>query len=416
MRSQLRRLTDSFRQGERVYAPGISGQSALLAEELRADPERAADMHFMSVQFPGIDTLDYLDLHPRTRLTAFFMSPSIRRGVASGRVALMSAEYAGITHFLRNGPAVDLAIAHVSPPDEHGRCSPGISADFLPLVWSRARRRVAHINPRMPRTQGTFSVAMDELDGYIEADCPLLAYREPDLAETDLRIGAYAASLIHDGDTLQTGIGTVPLALGAALRGHRRLKVHSGMVTRVVGDLAQAGALDPDARITTGVSLGDATLHDFAAGDRRTWFTDAGQTHDVAAIARIARFIAVNSAVEVDLFGQVNSERAAGALQAGAGGLPVFAQGAMLSPGGRLLICLRATAARGTVSRIVPALDARALCTVPRYLADVVITEHGIAELRDRSMEERAMALIAVAAPEHRNGLAAAWERLRAEL
>jgi len=96
--------------------------------------------------------------------------------------------------------------------------------------------------------------------------------------------------------------------------------------------------------------------------------------------------------------------------------LPVFAQGAMLSPGGRLLICLRATAARGTVSRIVPALDARAICTVPRHLADVVITEHGIAELRDRSMEERAMALIAVAAPEHRNGLAAAWERLRAEL
>ncbi|HEU0198861.1 MAG TPA: acetyl-CoA hydrolase/transferase C-terminal domain-containing protein [Burkholderiaceae bacterium] len=416
MPPQLRKLTDSFRPGERVYAPGIAGESALLAEELRADPERAADMHFMSVQFPGIDTLDYLDLHPRARLTAFFMSPSVRRELASGRVTLMGAEYASITHFLRNGPAVDLAIAHVSPPDEHGRCSPGISADFLPLVWSRARRRVAHINPRMPRTQGTFSVGMDELDGYIEADGPLLEYREPELGKTDLRIGAHAASLIQDGDTLQIGIGTVPLALGAALRGHQGLKIHAGMVTRVARDLAQAGALDPDARITTGLSLGDATLHDFAARDRRTWFTDAGQTHDVAAIGRIPRFIAVNSAIEVDLFGQINAERAAGALQAGAGGLPVFAQGAMLSPGGRLLICLRATAARGTVSRIVPALDARAMCTVPRHLADVVITEHGIAELRGRSMEERAIALITIAAPEHRNGLAAAWERLRAEL
>ncbi len=141
----------------------------------------------------------------------------------------------------------------------------------------------------MPRTQGTFSVAMDELDGYIEAEGPLLEYREPQLGKSDLRIGEHAASLMHDGDTLQTGVGAVPLALGAALRAHRRLKIHSGMVTRVVRDLAQAGALDPDARITTGVSLGDATVHDFAACDHRTWFTDAGQTHDIAAVARITR-------------------------------------------------------------------------------------------------------------------------------
>ena len=160
-------------------------------------------------------------------------------------------------------------------------------------------------------------------------------------------------------------------------------------------------------------NLGDATLHDFAARDRRTWFTDAGQTHDVATIARIPRFIAVNSAVEVDLVGEVNSERAGGALQAGAGGLPVFAQGAMLSPGGRLLICLRATAAGGTC---------RASC---RPWARHVAPSHAtwrrrrswptwIAELPWRC--EACDGMIGIAAPEHRNGLAAAWERLRAEL
>lgn len=412
----LKRLTEGLQRGARVFAPGIAGESALLATELRADPDRAAGVQFVSVQFPGLDTFDYLDLHPEARLSAFFMLPSVRRELGSGRVELMGGEYAGITQILRDGPPVDLAIAQLSPPDENGLCSPGISSDFLPLVWARARRRVAHINPNMPRTRGSFSVRFDELDGFVEAESPLHEYREPELGPLDLRIGELAASLFRDGDTLQTGVGTVPLALGQTLRHHRRLKVHSGMLTHVVRDLAQAGALDADARIMTGVSLGDMEQHRFVAADPRVWFTDVGQTHDVIALARVPRFMAVNSAIEVDLFGQVNSERRDGSLQAGAGGLPIFAQGALLSPGGRSLICLRATAAGGKVSRIVPALDARALCTLPRHLADVVVTEFGIAELRGRSLEERAMALIAIAAPDHRTTLADAWQRIRAAI
>ena len=416
MSTALRRLVDALRPGERVFVPGIAAESALLAEELKADPERACGVDFVAVQFPGIDTLDYLGVHPESRLSAFFMSPAVRKGMATGHASLLAEDYAGIAHHLKHGPPVDLAIAQISPPDAQGRCSLGVSSDFLPLVWARARRRIAHINPSMPRTRGSFSIAMSELDGFVEADRPLLSYVDPAVGEIDLQIAAHAASQVRDGDTLQFGIGTVPLALGQALGQHRRLKIHAGMVTHAVRRLAEAGVLDADARITTGVALGDTTLHDFAAHHERLWFTDVSQTHDVAAIARIPRFIAVNSAVEVDLFGQVNSERMNGALQAGAGGLPVFAQGALLAPGGRLLICLRASAARGAVSRIVPALDAQALCTLPRYLADAVITEHGIAELRGRSVEQRALALIGVAAPAHRAALIAAWEGLRAGL
>jgi acyl-CoA hydrolase len=416
MPAALRRLSDALRSGQRVFAPGIAGESALLAEELRADPQRAEGVRFVAVQFPGIDTLDFLGLHPGASLSAFFMSPAVRRELPSGRAELRGSDYGSILQFLRDGPPVDLAIAQLSPPDEQGLCSPGISADFLPLVWPRARRRIAHINPRMPRTRGSFAVRLDELDGWLESDAPLLEYHEPELGEPDRRIAEHAARLIRDGDTLQCGIGTVPLALGAALVGHRRLRIHSGMVTSALLQLERAGALDPQARITTGVSLGDMALHRYAAADPRVWFTDVSQTHDIAAIARIPRFVAINSAVEVDLFGQVNSERAAGALQAGAGGLPAFAQGAQLSPGGRLLICLHATASRGTVSRIVPALDARGLCTLPRHLADAVITEHGVAELRGKSLDQRAAALIEIAAPELRPGLAAAWDRVRSGL
>jgi acyl-CoA hydrolase len=416
MSTALRRLSDALCPGERVFVPTIAGESALLSEELSADPERARNVHFVGVQFPGIDTVDYLGVHPDARLTAFFMSPAVRRGLASGRAALLAEDYGGIGHFLQHGEALDLAVAQVSPPDAQGRCSLGLSHDFVPLVWARARRRVAHINPRMPRTQGSFSIAMSDLDGYVEAERPLLSYQDPGLSEIDLRIAAHAAGLVRDGDTLQFGIGTVPLALGQALGQHRRLKIHAGMITSAVRSLAQAGVLDADARITTGVALGDAALQDFAARHAQLWFTDVSRTHDIGAIARIPRFVAINSAVEVDLFGQVNSERMGGSLQAGAGGLPAFAHGALLSPGGRLLICLRASAVRGTVSRIVPALDAAGLCTLPRHLADAVVTEHGVAELRGRNLEQRAQALIGIAAPEHRGELASAWERLRSAL
>ena len=208
----------------------------------------------------------------------------------------------------------------------------------------------------------------------------------------------------------------MPVALADALTSHRRLRLHTGMVSAALRRLWEAGALDRDARITTGVVLGDAAFRDFAAELEPLWLTDASHTHDAAAIATIPRFIAINTAVEVDLFGQVNSERANGVIQAGAGGLPAFAQGALASPGGRLLICLGATARGGSVSRIVAALGERALCTLPRQLADVVVTEHGCAEIRDLGLDARAQALIGIVAPVHRDALAAQWDALRRTL
>lgn len=410
----VQRLSDALFPGARVWVPTLSGESGLLTQELQADPERAQDVTFMGVQFPGIDTVDYLSMHPRARQAAFFMSPSVRRGLTDQRAELFCLDYLGLVHHLRTCEPVDVAIAQISLPDADGRCSLGFCADFMPLVWANAKRRVAHVNPRIPRTRGSFTVTLSELDGYVEADTPLLSYTNPALGDVDHRIAHHAASLVRDGDTLQFGIGTVPLALAEALTSHRRLKLHTGMVTHAVQRLAQAGALDPQARITTGVALGDPDFQAFVAQHQPLWFTDVSQTHSPCFIATIPRFIAVNTAVEVDLFGQVNSERVGGVLQAGAGGLPAFAQGALASPGGRLLICLRATAVRGTVSRIVPSLGAGAVCTLPHYMADTVVTEHGVAELRGLSLEARAQALIGIAAADHQAALGDAWTQLRA--
>jgi len=409
----MKRLVDALRPGQRVFVPTLANESSLLHDELRADPERARGVTFCGVQFPGIDRIDYLALHPQARQVAHFMSPGVRAGLAQGRAELTSLDYLGIARQLNDEPPVDLAIAQLTPPDADGWCSPGLAADFLPLVWARAHRRIAHLNPRLPRTRGSFRVHTSELEFSVEAETALLDFTDPRSGDTEARIGAHVVPLVHDGDTLQFGIGAVPAALALALTAHRRLRFHAGMLPSALQTLWEAGAMDRDARITTGVVLGDAKLRDFAARLEALWLTDVTQTHGAAALAPIERLIAINSAVEVDLFGQVNSERAGGVIQAGAGGLPAFAQGALASKGGRLLICLPATARRGELSRIVPALDAQALCTVPRYLADAVATEHGVAELRGLSLDARAQALIGIAAPPHRAQLASAWDEIR---
>lgn len=409
----MKRLVDALQPGQRVFVSTLSTESALLHDELLADPQRASGVTFCGVQFPGIDTIDYLAIHPGARQEACFMSAGVRAGIAQGRAGLLSLDYQGIVRRLKDGPPHDLAIAQLTPPDADGYCSPGLAADFMPLVWPRAKHRIAHLNPRLPRTRGSFRVHVSEIDLAVEADTPLLQLATPAVGAVETRIGANVARLVHDGDTLQFGIGAVPAAVAGALTAHRGLRFHGGMLPSALRTLWDAGALDHDARITTGVVLGDSALHDFVAQLQPLWLTDVGHSHDVVALASIARLVAINSAVEVDLFGQVNSERAGGVIQAGAGGLPAFAQGALLSPGGRLLICLPATARRGALSRIVPALDGQALCTLPRYLADAIVTEHGVAQLRGLTLDGRAQALIGIAAPEHRAALAAAWDEIR---
>ncbi len=410
------RLSDVCAPGLKVWVPTLSNESALLAEELRADPERASGVTFAGVQFPGIDKTDYLAVHPQARQRGWFMSAALRRGLAEGRAELLSQDYLGVARHLREDEPYDVVIAQLSPPDAQGWCAPGLAADFAPLAWRRARRRAAHFNPRLPRLPSTFRVHRSEIDVAVEADTPLNDFAEAATGELEARIGAHVATLVRDGDTLQFGIGGVPMAMAHALCDHRRLRFHGGMLPGAFSALWESGALDPDADIHTGVILGGPTLRELAAALPKLKLQDVGFTHNPALIATLPRFVAVNGAVEVDLFGQVNAERTNGVIQAGAGGLPAFAQGALASPGGRLVIALPATAKGGSVSRIVPALGTQSLVTLPRQLADAVVTENGVAELRGLSLAARAMALIAIADYSHREALAEAWEAIAARL
>jgi acyl-CoA hydrolase len=414
--SRVRSLVDGLFPGARVFAPSMAGESALLLAELGARPEAARGVTFVSVQFPGIGRADWLRVHPEARQVAYFMSDAVRAGLREGRAELRGLDYPGIFRDLRDGPPVDVAFAQVSPPGADGACGTGLCNDFLPAVWGRAARRVVHVNPRLPRTRGSFRVRLEDVDAWVEADADVVAYETPPPTPVEERIGAHVARLVRDGDTLQLGIGAVPRAVAAALGGHRGLRVHSGFASDPVKALWDSGALDRDVAIVIGQGLGTAAFRSFVEACDRFELRDVGHTHDVAVVGAIERFVAVNSGIQIDLLGQVNAEAVDGTLHAGAGGLPAFAAGALRSPGGRSLVCLPSTARRGTVSRVVPLLDAGAICSVPRYLADVFVTEHGVAEVRALSLDERARAIIAIAAPDHRAGLEAAWEAMRRKL
>jgi acyl-CoA hydrolase len=411
-----RDLTACLAPGMRVFVSSMSNESALLRQELAAHPERAIGVDFRAVQFPGIDRMDYLAVHPQAKHSGYFMTPAMRTGLQEQRAELYSLDYPGIAQHLQQEPAMDLAIAQLSVPDAQGWCAPGLSCDFMPLVWSRAKRRVAHINPLLPRISSSFRVHISELDAQVVSENSLLDFQESSPGATEAQIGEWIAPLIRDGDTLQFGIGTVPLGLASALRGHRRLKFHGGLVSGALRTLWESGALERDARITTGVVLADAGLRDFMQELPQLWLTDVRHTHGFTPLSQIDGLVAINSAVEVDLLGQVNAERTGKGLQAGAGGLPAFARGALSAPNGRLLICLPATAQKGLVSRIVPTLGSDAVCTLPRYLADTIVTEHGVAKIRHLAPDARAQALIAIAAPQHRDTLEKAWAEIRQKL
>ena len=410
------KLTQHLHPGMRVFVPSMSNESVLLNQELSLQPESANGVNFHTVQFPGIDRMDYIALHPHAKQSGYFMTPGLRLGLQQNRANLFSLDYAGIKHHLLHGSAMDLAIAHISSPDADGWCSPGLSCDFMPLVWSRAQKRVAHINPLMPRLPSSFRIHVSELDDSVVSEQALLNFKDPSQGDVENRISEWVAPLIRDGDTIQFGIGSVPMGLAQALCNHRRLKFHGGLVSSALQKLWNAGAMDRQARIVAGVVLGDESFREFVKEIPNLWLTDVRHTHDTETISKIDGFVAINSAIEVDLLGQVNAERSAGNLQAGSGGLPVFASGALAANQGRLLICLPSTARKGTVSRITPVLGNDAVCTLPRYMADTVITEYGVASVRHLGPDARAKSLIDIAAPEHRASLEQAWLEIRQKL
>jgi len=385
-------VISALRPGMTVFVPGMSGESLAFYEALRAEPQRAERLTFVGVHFPGIN----------------------RPG--EGRVDLMPLDYSAIVRDLEQNMHIDVAIAQVSPPDAKGRCSLGVTQDFLPSIWQNARIRVAHVNPRLPRTSGSFQLRIEDCQLAFECDAEIPSVRSETADAATLEHARLAADLIEDGATLQFGVGRLQTAMLMSLVNHRNLRVYSGMISPAILHLLENGAIRRDFPVECGVALGDAEFYAKLNGDSRFHFRPARETHDIRRIAAIPNFCAVNSALEVDLLGQVNADSVNGRLVAGVGGLPAFSCGARLSPGGRSIIILPATAEGGRTSRIVCKLSGSAFAALPRSEADYVVTEHGVARLRGLSLHDRAAMLISIAAPKFRAGLEEAWHEVARQL
>jgi len=375
---------------------------------LAAAPEALTDVSLTSCLLPGMNEFDYAALNVTARLATFMLPAALRASFTAGRVSVRPMAYSQIAAFLAEA-SFDLAIFQVTPPDPGGWCCFGPCADFAALVFSRAKRRMAFINADLPRVSRGPRVRREAIDITIDAPGPFItAAAEADSAER-AAIAALVAAHVPNGAALQTGIGGAPAAALACLTDHRGLVVRSGMVTEGYRHLALAGALAGGADHITGLAIGSSDFVSWAAN--AFTFADAFTTHGPAGLAATPRFTAINSALEVDLFGQINLEWREGLLFGGLGGAPDFARAARRSEGGRSILALPATAKSGSRSRIVARL-ATPTVSLSRDDADLIITEYGAADLRGADLQTRARRLIAIAAPDQREDLERAWSEM----
>jgi acyl-CoA hydrolase len=371
---------------------------------LRAHPGAAAGVEIWSCLIPGINTFDYGSLPDGPQLVAFMASPALAPSIATGRTRLRAMPYSEIGALLTQ-TEFDLAILHAAAPDANGLCSFGIACDAPGIVWPRSAKRIVFLNEQMPQIVDAEAIHQERIDLAIPIDAPLLSAEAGGARSPMLdAIAGRAAGLVHDGATIQSGIGEAPGAVIAALRDHRRLSVHSGIITSDYRLLAESGALDRQASHVAGIAWGDRAFYRWLADTRLFGFRSILETHAHGKLAAIPGFVSIGSALEVDLAGNINLEWLDGRRVSSVGGAPDYMRGAAGSRGGRSIIALPSTS-RGGASRIVSLLGKP---SISGSLADAIITEHGVAELRGLSPEARAQVLIAIAAPEHRAALSAA--------
>jgi acyl-CoA hydrolase len=304
----------------------------------------------------------------------------------------------------------DVALVQVAPPDADGRCSLGVDPSYMADALPHARVVIAEVNDRLPATRGAW-IDHDAIDVAVPTSRALIEAPQGRATETDERIADRIAALIADGDTIQLGVGALPEAILGRLHGAADLGIHSGMIGDAVADLVEAGVITgarkPSDRglVVTGAAIGSQRLFDFLDGREDVLMRPVSYTHRPETLAQVGRLVAINGGVEVDLSGQINAEVAAGRHVGAVGGQVDFLRGAAAGDG-LGIVALPSVVAKTGATRIVASLSGPV--TTARGDVDVVVTEHGIARLRGLDLEQRAAALIAVAAPEHRDALAAA--------
>ncbi len=401
-----------IRSGQQIYVHSAAAVPEVLLEALVARAPELEDVkviHF-HIEGPGPHLAPEMAGHFFHR--ALFIGPNARRAINEGRAEYIPAFLSDTPSFFRRGILpLDAVLVNVSPPDRHGYCSLGTSVIAMPCAIKAAGTVIAQINRAMPRTLGDSFVHIDDIDLGVEVDQPPYAVPLPPIGEVEAQIGQHIAELVPDGATLQMGIGAIPSAVANALTDKRDLGIHTEMMTDVVLDLVEAGVVTGArkevnaGRVVATFMLGTERLYRWADDNPMVEMRRTEYTNDTAIIRRFRRMVAINSAIEVDLTGQVCADSIGSRLYSGVGGQMDFIRGAALADEGRAIIALPSTAADGKISRIATFLQQGAGVVTTRAHVETIVTEYGIAEMHGRSIPERARALIAIAHPRFREQL-----------
>ena len=407
------------RSGTNLFVHGACATPAPLLDALCARHD-LADVRLYHLHTAGPAPFAAPGREKEFRSVSLFTGEPLRSAIRENRadfVPIFLSDIPGL--FLSGSVALDVAVLQVSPPDRHGLCSLGTSCDAAKAASETARLVVAEINEQMPRTHGNNLVPFDRIHAFIATDRPLVEHHAEPESTIEAQIGAQVAALVEDGSTLQMGIGGIPNAVLSRLHDKHDLGIHTEMFSDRVVDLVESGAvtnrLKPvgAGRIVTSFINGTRRLFDFVNDNPLVAFYPCDWTNDTSVIRKNPKVVAINSAIEIDLSGQVCADSIGHRIYSGIGGQMDFVRGAALSRGGKPIIALPSMAAGGKFSRIVTELKAGAGVVTTRGHVHWVVTEYGAVNLHGKSVRERAELLISIAHPDFRAGLARDVARVR---
>ena len=398
----------AVKSGDRVYVHNGCSEPVDLVLALTRRSAELRDVEILHMATMGIAPYAAKEHEGHFRHSALFISGNVRQAVQEGRADYTPIFLSEIEGLLVSGALpIDVCLLQCTPPDDYGYLSLGPSVDVSLTAALCARHVIVEINAHVPRTHGDTFLHISKVHAFVGSSHPLVEYPMPQVTDDHRAIGRRIANLIPDGATLQTGIGGIPEATLGFLGGHRNLGFHSEMIPEGVIDLIESGVMNRDRRLVAGFALGSKRLFDYMDDNPLFELHPTAYANDPFRIAQNASMVAINSAIEVDLTGQVCSDSVGRAPYSGIGGQIDFLRGAARSKGGLPIIALPSTAKRGTVSRIVPMLRPGAGVVTSRGDVHYVITEHGVAYLHGKTLRQRAEALIQIADPKFRDELAA---------
>jgi 4-hydroxybutyrate CoA-transferase len=414
-RNKLRTADEALRcveSGMRVYIQPGCAEPETLVEALIKRAPHVQDVEIVHMMTMGGAPYVAPEMAGHFRHNAVFIGSNVREAINDGRADYTPVYLSEIEDLFESGAMpIDVALIEVSPPDMHGFCSFGIGVDTTLTAAKVAKHVIAQVNDEMPRTYGDSFIHVTDISLLVESSRPLCAMKRPEITEMHVAIARNVAGLIEDGAVLQTGIGGIPDAVLPFLMDRKDLGVHSELVSDGVMPLIEAGVINgarknfKPRKIILGFALGTRDLFEFIDNNPIFEFHPTAYTNDPALIARNDKMVAINSALQVDLTGQVCSDSIGNYFYSGIGGQVDFLRGSSRSKGGKPIIALSSTAKKGTISRITPMLSPGAGVVTSRGLIRYVVTEFGVAYLHGKSIRERAKALIEIAHPKFRDGL-----------